>query len=97
MVRKWVLLRLVTQITGLLSEGDSSVRCLEKFSINWRTVATGLFQEVLDGVPRSHGSDSPFTAEVKGFGEGANIGREKCDKEEEWAKLRQVANDRWEN
>ena len=97
MVRKWVLLRLVTQITGLLSEGESSVKCLEKFSINWRTVATGLFQEVLDGVPRSHGSDSPFTAEVKGFGEGANIGRENCDKEEEWAKLRQVANDRWEN
>ena len=99
-VRKWVLLRLVTQITGLLSEGDSSVKCLEKFNINWRTVATGLFEEVLDGVPRSHGSDSPFIAEVKGFGEDANIGSEKTDKdllEEEWAKLRQVANDRWEN
>ena len=99
-VRKWVLLRLVTQITGLLSEGDSNVKCLEKYGINWRTVATGRFQEVWDGVPRSHGSDSPFAAEVMGFGEGANIMREKCDKgslEEEWAKLRQIANDRWDS
>ena len=98
-VRKWVLLRLVTQITGLLSEGNSSIKCLGEYGIDWRTVTMGLFLEVQDGVLRSHGSDSPFTAEVKGFGERANIGTEKSNKvvlEEEWAKLRQVVNDQWE-
>ena len=93
-VRKWVLLRLVTQITGLLIEGDSSVKALGKFGINWRTVATGLFQEVIDGAPYSHGNDSPFTAEVKAFGAGVYMGREKSDKElleVEWAELRKVA------
>ena len=94
-VRKWVLLRLVTQITGLVSEGDSSVKGLEQFNINWRTLATGLFREVLDGVSHSHGSDSLFAAEVKGFGEGLNMEWEKSDKDlleqEEWAKLRRVA------
>ena len=93
-VRKWVLLQLVTQITGLISEGDCSLKDLEKFGINWQIVAMGLFEEVSD-VKKSHGTDNPFTAEVKAFGEGAGMGREKSGKEsfaEEWTKLRKVAN-----
>ncbi|KAF6236550.1 hypothetical protein HO173_005331 [Letharia columbiana] len=93
-VRKWVLLRLVTQIAGIVSEGDGSIKGLEKFGINWQIVAVGLFHEISDGAPHSHGSNSPFTAEVKAFGEGAGMGRGKCEKgllEEEWAKLRKVA------
>ena len=95
-VRVWVLLQLVTKIAGLVSEGDRSIMTLAKFGINWQTVAIGLFQEVLDGAPRSHGSDSPFTAEVKAFGEGAGMGIKRSQKglfEEEWAKLRKVADD----
>ena len=94
MVRKWVLLQLVMQIAGLLSEGDGSVNGLEMFGIDWQTVAIGIFQEVSDGASHSHGSNSPFTAEVKAFGECAGIGREKRESgllEKEWANLRKVA------
>ena len=93
-VRKWVLLRLVTQIAGLVSEGDSSIKGLETFGINWQVVAIGLFQEVSDGASRSHGSDSPFTAEVKAFGEGMGMERARSGEglfDEEWANLRKVA------
>ena len=95
-VRKWVLLRLVTQIAGLVSERDSSIKGLETFGINWQAVALGLFQEVYDGASRSHGSDSPFTAEVKAFGEGAGMGRARSDErlfDEEWVKLRKVVSE----
>lgn len=82
------------QITGLVSEGDDSVKSLEKFGIDWQVVAMGLFQEVSDGASHSHGSDSPFTTEVKALGERAGLGKDKWEKgllEEEWAKLRKVA------
>ena len=95
-VRKWVLLRLVTQIAGLESEGDSSIKGLGRFGINWQIVAMALFQEISNAAPRSHGSSSPFTAEIKAFGEGAGMGRERSERasfEEEWAKLRKVADD----
>ena len=95
-VRKWVLLRLVAQIAGLVSEGDGSIMDLEKFGIDWQIVAMGLFQEVSDGAPHSHGSHSPFTAEVRAFGENAGMGGEKREGgffAEEWAKLRKVADD----
>lgn len=98
-VRKWVLLRLVTQIIALVSAGDGRIKWLEKFGIDWQIVAMGFFQEVSDGAPLSHGSDSPFAAEVKAFGEGAGMGREKVKRillEEEWAKLRKVADDQRE-
>ena len=93
-VRKWVLLRLVTQIAELASNGDSGIKDLQKFGIRWQTVAWGLFQEVSDEVPRSHGTNSSFNTEVKAFGEGAGMGREKCEErsiKEEWAKLAKVA------
>lgn len=93
LVRKWVLLRLVTQIAGLVSEGDGSVKGLDKFGIDWQIVAMGIFREVSGGVSLSHGSNSPFTAEVKAFGECAGLEREKPENgllEEEWAKLRKV-------
>lgn len=95
-IRKWVLLRLVTQIAGLVSEGVNSIKGLENFGINWQIVAMGLFQEVSEGAPFSHGSDSTFTTEVRAFGEDAGMGREKLERgllEEEWAKLRKVADD----
>ncbi len=69
---------------------------LEKFDINWQIVAMGLFQEVSEGASLSHDSNSPFTAEVKAFGEGAGMWREKCESDllkKEWAKLRKVADD----
>ena len=93
-VRKWVLLRLVTQIAGLVSDGNTSVQALEKFSIQWQVVAMGIFQEVSNAISFSHGDESPFAAEVKAFGEGAGIGRERVRNElleEEWAKLRKIA------
>lgn len=95
-VRKWVLLRLVIQIARLVSEGDGRIRVLEKFGIEWQIVARGLFQEISDGAPFSHGSNSPFTAEIETFGEGAGMGKEKFESgilEEQWAKLRKVADD----
>ena len=95
-VRKWVLLRLVTQIAGLVSEEDGSVKGLERFGIDWQIVAMGLFQEVSDGLPHSHGSSSPLTAEARAFGEGAGMGNGKREAgcfEVEWAKLRKVADD----
>ena len=93
-VRKWVLLRLATQIAGLVSEGNVSVKGLEKFGIDWQVVAMGFLQEVFDGASHSHGSDSPFTAEVKAFGECAGLRKDKWKQgllEKEWAKLRKVA------
>ena len=95
-VRKWVLLRLVTQIAGLVSEGNGSMKRLEAFDINWQNVAMGLFQELSEGAFLSHGSNSPFTAEVKAFGDGAGMRREKRESDllkKEWAKLRKVADD----
>ena len=93
-VRKWVLLRLVTQIAGLVSDGDASIQALEKFSVHWQLVAMGIFQEVSNAISFSHGDESPFAAEVKAFGEGSGIGREGLRNEllqEEWAKLRKIA------
>ena len=93
-VRKWVLLRLVTQIAGLVSDGNSSIKGFGEIDMNWQIVAMGLFQEVSDGAPHSHGSNSPFTAEVYAFGERAGMGREKLERvllEKEWAKLRRIA------
>ena len=84
----------MTQIAGLVREGVNSIKGLENLGIRWQIVAIGLFQEVSDGAPFSHGIDSTFTTEVKAFGEGAGMGREKLERgllEEEWAKLRRVA------
>ena len=92
-VKKWVLLRLVIHIAGLMIE-DSSVKELGKFGIDWQVVANGLFQEISEEAPYSHGSDSPFTAEVEGLREGLGMGIEKGEKvlfEEERVKLREVA------
>ena len=93
-VRKWVLLRLVIHIVGLVSEADSSIKEFERVGIDWQVVANGLFREISEEAPYSHGSDSPFTAEVKVFGEGVGIGKEKSEKglfDEERVKLRKVA------
>ena len=93
-VRKWVLLRLVIHIAGLVSEEDSSIREIEKVGIDWQLVADGLFREISEDAPYSHGNNSPFTAEVKVFGESVGMGKGKSEKgsfEEERVKLRQVA------
>ena len=69
---------------------------LENCDINWQIVAMGLVREVSEGASLSHGSDSPFTAEVKAFGEGAGMRRENRESDllkEEWAKLRKIADD----
>ena len=95
-VRKWVLLRLVTQIAGLVDEGDSNIKEFGETGINWQIVAMGLFQEVSAGAPRSHGNHSPFTAEVMSFGERTGLGRESSETsliQEQWEKLRKVADD----
>ena len=93
-VRKWVLLRLVIQIAGLVSDGGGSIQALEKFCVQWQVVAMGIFQEVSNAISFSHGNNSPFAAEVKVFGEAAGIGRERVSNqlvEEEWVKLRKIA------
>ena len=95
-VRRWVLLQLVIQIAGLVSEGSSDIKDVEKFGIDWQTVAGGLFQEVSDGASHSHGDNSSFTAEVKIFGEVTGIGGKMSGMgllEEQWAKLRKIADD----
>ncbi|MCJ1449797.1 hypothetical protein MMC28_000125 [Mycoblastus sanguinarius] len=93
-VRKWVLLRLVVQIAGLVSENDDSVKAMENFGIDWQIVAVGLYREIADGVIFSHGRESPFADQVKALGEGtgivgASVGRKRVT--EEWGTLRKVA------
>lgn len=94
-VRKWVLLRLVTQIAGFESAGDSSVKSLEKVEMDWHIVAFGILREVLDGVILSHGDSSPFTTEVRALGQAIGwTGHEKIGEEsveKEWGKLRKLA------
>ncbi|KAL6720726.1 hypothetical protein ACLMJK_002651 [Lecanora helva] len=95
-VRKWVLLRCVVQIAALISEdGDVGTKeKLEKFGIDWQVVAVGLFQEVEEGVGRSHGVGSGFAEEVRGFGEGVGVRGGSVERgvvEEMWGRLRRVA------
>lgn len=93
-VRKWVLLRLVVQIVQLASEGDGSVKALNRFEVDWQVVAVGLLGEVGEGVKLSHGEDSKFKTEVETFANGLGlsgmqVGIEVVRKEKE--KLRRVA------
>ena len=70
------------------------MQALEKFCVQWQVVAMGIFQDVSNAISFSHGNNSPFAAEVKAFGEGAGIGRERLRNElleEEWVKLRKIA------
>ena len=93
-VRKWVLLRLVAQVAGLLQDEDESVKALGKFDLDWKVVAGGLWAEVHDGMLMSHGSEGSFAREVRLFGEGLGIVDRDLDKakiERQWAKLRVIA------
>jgi len=93
-VRKWVLLRCVVQIAGLIGEGDGSVKVLERFGVDWQAVAIGLMREVSDGVDLSHGEGNAFKEEVRGFGEGVGIGGREVEGGlvgEMWGRLRRVA------
>ena len=97
-VRKWVLLRVVVNVASLANEGHESVRALERYSVDWQVVGIGLGREVESGVRLSHGGDSTFAEEVKGFLEGVGInGREVEGKrlEEEWLKSRKVGDARF--
>ena len=97
-VRKWVLLRLVTQIAYLHDIGE--VKALEKYNIDWAVVAYGLLKEVRDGVGKSHGEENLLAKEVEGmyaqeiWKEVKNLkiaGMEVLEKE--WSKLRVIADE----
>lgn len=93
-VRKWVLLRLVAQIAGLVAESDESVTALAKYGLDWRVVAQGLWREVSDGVPSSHGTEGPFAEEVREFGAAIGVDERVIDMEAvemAWAKMRRIA------
>jgi len=84
----------VVQIAALVSEGDASVKILEKFRVDWQVVAIGLTREVQSGLRLSHGTGSPFAGEVKAFEEGLGIGGRDVDGEvleEVWGSLRKLA------
>ncbi|KAL9100231.1 MAG: hypothetical protein Q9163_004370 [Psora crenata] len=93
LVRKWVLLRSVAHVARLASEGAESVKVLERFAVEWRMVAEGLWKEVSDGVEMSHGKQNSFAEEIRLFGNGIGMGGPGLGKEEmerEWVKLRKI-------
>lgn len=95
-VRKWVLLRLVVQIAALMSEGNASVKGLEKYGVDWQVFALGLLRDVEEGVGKSHGVDSVFAKEVEGFARDAGMGGRSVEGEavgREMGKLRRIAED----
>ncbi|KAL2036883.1 hypothetical protein N7G274_010426 [Stereocaulon virgatum] len=95
-VRKWVLLRLVVQTAALMSEGDASVKGLEKYGVDWRVFALALLRDIEEGGGRSHGVDSIFAKQVDGFARDAGMGRGSVEGEvvgREMRKLRRIAED----
>ena len=102
-VRGWVLLRLVT--TLLIEEGREKRvtgrggKTAPYDDLDPRIVISGLWQEVKEGVQRSHGSDSIFAAEVREWGaQNGSAGIAPTitaqDREREWTKLRKLADER---
>jgi len=94
-VRKWVLLRIVVQVAQLASEGDGSVKVLERWGVDWRVVAVGLLKEMSVGVKMSHRDDSRLKAELEGFSNGLGLSGVKVGREAvkgEKMKLRIIAN-----
>ena len=93
-VHKWVLLRLIVQIAGMVGERDASVESLAKFGVEWQVVIFCLLREVEEGVGRSHGRGSVFAEEVEGLGremgmEGWMVVGGEVE-EREWRKLRRI-------
>ena len=93
-VHKWVLLRLIIQIAGLVGEGDGSVESLREFGVQWQVVVWFLFREVEEGVGKSHGVGSVFWEEVGVFGREIGVEGGMAHpgeaKEREWGKLRRI-------
>lgn len=102
-VRGWVLVRL---LSTLLIEGEMEQKATGRAGtmsapyghLDPCVVIGGLWQEVNEGVQRSHGSDSSFAAEVREWGLhngpatiAPNIRAQ--DREREWAKLRKLADE----
>lgn len=93
-VRKWVLLRLIVQILGLLQDGDQIAKRTVQLDVDWRVVVESLWKEVSDSVGRSHGEGNSFVEEVKVMGQGMGIGGVELNTknvEREWEKLRKIA------
>ena len=82
------------QIADLVSERSESVKSLDKVSIKWHIVTASLLREILDGLPYSHGRDSPFIDEVQSLGEVIGINEASIERkgtEEQWMMLRNLA------
>lgn len=83
------------QVAQLASEGDGSVKVLERWGVDWRVVAVGLLKEMSVGVKMSHRDDSRLKAELEGFSNGLGLSGVKVGREAvkgEKMKLRIIAN-----
>ena len=92
-VRQWVLLRLVVHIASLEAAHDGSIKALETFYVNWMLISKGLWQDVSEGVMKSHGVGK-FSQQIAVFGEEMGIAGPKVNDEElvgEFRKLEKLA------
>ena len=100
-VHNWTLFRLVLQVANLWQEGDVGLKGLvDKYELNFGTILIGLSMEVEGNVARGHGPESKFgilvrrkmaqlRTDMRGVGSGQ--GPQVQDVEEEWEKLRRIA------
>ncbi|MCJ1240335.1 hypothetical protein MMC14_008337 [Varicellaria rhodocarpa] len=101
-VHNWTLFRLVLQVANLWQEGDVGLKGLvDRHQLNFGTILAGLSMEVEGNVARGHGPESKFgvlvrrkmaqlRTDLRGMGSGQ--GPQAQDVEEEWKKLRNIAN-----
>ncbi|MCJ1469277.1 hypothetical protein MMC07_007910 [Pseudocyphellaria aurata] len=102
-VHEWVLVQL---LSALLAKGEKERQATgkmggmcERYSdLNAPVVVSSLWQDVDQGVKRSHGSDSVFAAQVRQWGEQHGCATVASaitakEREREWAKLRKLADE----
>ena len=101
-VHQWVLVRLVLHLAALSSSGNSELREVDKYGIDWGVVLWGLLRQVAGEVDKSHGAESGFAGMVNERLEevggsmrvgGVDEGMVEGGREREWVKLRRVADE----
>ncbi|KAI9677909.1 MAG: hypothetical protein M1829_002406 [Trizodia sp. TS-e1964] len=102
-VHSWRLAKLFAQISSLAASKPEEVQMLDPYSLKYPAILLGFLTEVDSNVDRSHGSNSRFArtvrvrvAEVgiiKGHDAFQRWGITKVHMEEEWRKLRKIADE----
>ena len=94
-VGTYVLLKLVMEVSFWIlgPEEDRSVQeCLDRYQVDWVTVAWYLMQEVDEHIGKSHGVESAFAKDFNQLKEnGVPKPRSKTVIDIEWTKLRKIA------